>query len=210
MRASIVGFGELGKQYFNFLKEDKSYTDFIFFDDLAKENNEENVFSFPDHLLDNYSDTAFFVSLGYKHLALKYQLLMKLKQINRITPSFIHSSCFVSNSAFVSDAAFLYPLCNVDKNVSIGLGTLLNNSVIVSHDSVIGNCCYLSPGVVVSGNVNIGDFTFIGSGSIISNSVSIGRNVNIGVGSVITKDIPDNSFVIGNPMRILTKGFTIL
>lgn len=210
MRASIVGFGELGKQYYNFLKEDKSYPDFIFFDDLAKDNNKENVFSFTDHLLDNFSDTAFFVSLGYKHLELKFRLLMKLKQINRITPSFIHRSCFVSNSAFVSDGVFVYPLCNIDKNVNLGLGTLLNNSVIVSHDSVIGNCCYLSPGVVVSGNVKIGDFAFIGSGSIISNNVSIGKNVNIGIGSVITKDIPDNSIVIGNPMRFLTKEFEIL
>jgi sugar O-acyltransferase (sialic acid O-acetyltransferase NeuD family) len=207
MQISIVGFGDLGKQFLNFLKDDKQFTDFIFFDDSAKNNNKENVFAFTDYLLDCYRDNSFYIALGYKHLALKHDMLIKLSQLNRTIPSFIHSSCFVSDSAFVNDGAFLYPLCNIDKNVSIGLGTLINNSVIVSHDSVIGNCCYLSPGVVLSGNVRIGDQSFIGSGSIVSNNVLIGKNVNIGIGSVITKNIPDNSFVIGNPMRILSKGF---
>lgn len=209
MRVSIVGFGDLGKQFLNFLKQDKSFTDFIFFDDSSKNSNKENIFAFFDYLLDCHRDNSFFIALGYKHLSLKHHILIKLSELNRSIPSFIHSSCFVSDSALVNNGAFLYPLCNIDKNVSIGLGSLINNSVIVSHDSVIGNCCYLSPGVVISGNVKVGDYSFIGSGSIISNNVLIGKNVNIGVGSVITKNIPDNTFVIGNPMRILSKGFEL-
>ena len=210
MEASIIGFGELGQQYLNFLKEDKSYADFIFFDDLAKDANQKNSFSFNDHKLDSYNHTAFFVSLGYKHLPLKYQLVTELKKLNRSTPSFVHKSCYVSDSACINDGAFVYPLCNIDKNVVIGLGSLLNNSVVVSHDTTIGNCCYLSPGVVVSGNVQIGDYVFIGSGSIISNNITIGNNVTIGIGTVVTKNIPDNTCVIGNPMRIINKPLTIL
>ena len=68
---------------------------------------------------------------------------------------------------------------------------------------------YLSPGVVLSGNVSVGADTFIGSGVIVSNGISIGSNSVIGIGSVITQDVPDNSTVIGNPMKFLKTNLVI-
>ena len=208
MKVSIIGFGELGKQFLNYLKYE-SYSDFLFFDDNLNANSELNVVRFEEYKKDDYHETLFFVSLGYKHLLRKHQILLELKDLNRKIPAYVHKSCFVSHSAIIEDGVFMYPMCNVDKNVTLKSGTLLNNSVVISHDTVIGNCCYLSPGVVVCGDVIIGDYTFIGAGSIISNHVTIGKNVIIGIGTVVTKDIPDNVSVIGNPMRIIKDSLRI-
>jgi len=202
MEVSIIGFGELGKQFLNYLK-DESYSDFLFFDDHLNANSELNVVRFDEYKKNDYNKSLFFVSLGYKHLLRKHQILLELQALNRKIPSYIHKTCFVNHSAIIEDGVFIYPMCNVDKKVTLKSGTLLNNSVVISHDTEIGNCCYLSPGVVVCGNVIIGDYTFIGAGSTISNHVTIGKNVIIGIGTVVTKDIPDNVSVIGNPMRII-------
>ena len=37
----------------------------------------------------------------------------------------------------------------------------------------------------------------------ISLDSSVGNNVIIGAGSIVDKDVPDNSTVFGNPMRII-------
>ena len=50
--------------------------------------------------------------------------------------------------------------------------------------------------------VKIGNNVQIGANSIITKGVTIGNNVIIGALTLINRDIPDNSFVTGNPMLI--------
>ena len=94
-------------------------------------------------------------------------------------------------------------MCNLDAEVELASGVLLNNSVVVSHNSRVGVAAYLSPGVVLSGHVTIGDFTFLGAGTTVANGRRIGTNARIGIGSVITRDVPDGASAIGNPLRLL-------
>jgi sugar O-acyltransferase (sialic acid O-acetyltransferase NeuD family) len=206
--AAIIGFGELGKQFYNHLVK-KDYNNFFFFDDFELKSESALIHKFNKYKDQEYELCDFYVALGYKNLSYKHKLIFDLKENNRHVPKFIHSTTYIDKSSVISDAVFIYPMCNIDKNVKIQIGTLVNNSVVISHDSIIGSCCYISPGVVVSGNVTVGDHTFIGSGSIISNNVKIGNNVNIGIGSVVTKDIPDNTDVIGNPMKFLIKKLSL-
>jgi sugar O-acyltransferase (sialic acid O-acetyltransferase NeuD family) len=200
--ASIIGYGELGQQFHNNLIS-LNYSTFFLFDDNYKK------IKFTEYKNDIYKDSDFYVGLGYKNLFTKYAILNELRSTFKETPNFIHAKTFVNKTSIVEDAVFIYPMCNIDINVRIKLGSVINNSVVISHDSIIGNCCYISPGCIISGNVKIGDFTFVGAGAIISNNVTIGKNVIIGIGTVITNNIPDNCSVIGNPMRILKKKLEI-
>jgi sugar O-acyltransferase (sialic acid O-acetyltransferase NeuD family) len=208
-KIAIVGYGDLGKQFYNFLKEDKN-NEFIFFDDIAFKNDEPNSFPFIDYTHTDYKNYNFYIGLGYHHLQTKAALIQRLKSQYSIVPAFIHQSSFINSSATIGDGTFIYPMCNIDKDVEIGNGVLINNSVCISHNSTIRLGCYLSPGCVISGNVTIGENTFIGSGTIVANNVKIGKNVSIGIGSVVTKDLPDNCSAIGNPIRILDKKINLI
>ena len=165
---SIIGFGELGQQFYSFLNKKDLFFN-VFDDEFYSEDIYLKVNLFNEYLVSK-SDN-FYVALGYKHLKIKDKILNNLENQNKITPLFIHKSCFINKNANIQEATFIYPMCNIDKNVFIDKGTLINNSVTVSHDTKIGRCCYISPGVIISGQVEIGDYTFIGSGSIISNGV---------------------------------------
>jgi sugar O-acyltransferase (sialic acid O-acetyltransferase NeuD family) len=203
MKLAFIGFGALGKQVHAFIKEKNASIECIYFDDILY--SQKIVGSFPFNLyVDNkFGDYNFIICLGYTLLKKKNIILQALLELKRKQMSFIHPSSFITSTAFIDDGALCYPMCNIDKDVRIGKSVLINNSVVISHNSIIGDCCYLSPGVILSGNVIIGKNTFIGAGSIIANNLSIGSNVIIGLGSVITQDIPDNSFVIGNPMKFV-------
>ena len=154
---------------------------------------------------ERYADLSFYVCLGYKHLKRKLEITRELLALGRNVPAFVHSSSFRNSSAKVGSGSVAYPMCNLDKEVDVGIGVLLNNSVVISHNSTIGDGSYLSPGVVVSGFVSVGKNVFIGSGAVISNGVTIGDDAVIGLGTVVSRDVPAGASVIGNPMKILDR-----
>ncbi len=207
----MVGYGELGKQFFDFLKvSNPQITESIFFDDNLFRINKNSAYSFNNFTNEEFGDYEFYVSLGYLYLKSKSEVINKLLDLGRKLPVFIHPTTFVNSTTKLGHNTFVYPMCNIDKECLIGKGVLINNSVTLSHNNIIGDCCYISPGVTTSGYVEIGENSFIGIGTIISNKIKIGKNVKIGIGSVINRDIPDGCSAIGNPVKILDKELNLL
>jgi sugar O-acyltransferase (sialic acid O-acetyltransferase NeuD family) len=202
MQIGIIGYGALGKQIRSLICENHQDFEFVYFDDNHPKS--VNCFAF-DEYRNTQTVDRFIVGLGYKHPVLKKNIITGLQNSSKLLYSFVHPTTYMHASAEIGEGSVIYPMCTIDMGISIGPGTILNNQVTVCHDSTIGACVYIAPGVVVSGNVTIGDCSFIGSGSLISNHITIGNHVTIGIGSVITKNIPDNSFVIGNPMRFVQR-----
>lgn len=83
--------------------------------------------------------------------------------------------------------------------ISIGNNVTITNATIYAHDASMKRFT----GKTKLGKVIIGNDVFIGYGSIILPDVSVGNKVIIGAGTVVDKDVPDNSVVVGNPMRIV-------
>ncbi len=83
--------------------------------------------------------------------------------------------------------------------LNIGNDVTITNAHILTHDASL----YKKIGYTKCGKVTIGNNVFIGMGSIVLPSVTIGDNVVVGAGCVVSKDVPSNSVVVGNPMRII-------
>ncbi|KAB0499763.1 acetyltransferase [Pseudomonas vancouverensis] len=87
--------------------------------------------------------------------------------------------------------------------VSLGDNSSISAGSVVGHEGRIGHSVFLAPGVCIAGCVDIGDGTFIGTNATILPRLRIGRWVTIGAGAVVTKDVPDYAVVAGNPARII-------
>jgi sugar O-acyltransferase (sialic acid O-acetyltransferase NeuD family) len=204
---AFLGFGDLGKQILGFLQEKEAILEAHYFDDnfISTSN-----FYFPfNAYIDNLLNYEWIISLGYNNLILKQEIIKKILNFNGKLTTIIHDTSYISPRAKILQGVIIYPMCNIDKGVLIEEGVILNNSVIVSHDSRIGRASYVGPGVVISGNCIIGKSVFIGSGSVISNGIEIGDNSIIGIGSVVIKNIKSNSNGIGNPFKILKTPLTL-
>lgn len=106
-----------------------------------------------------------------------------------------HGTKFDPGVTILSHAIF-------EPNCHVGEGSLINKTASAGHGCRIGKYCELAPGVMLMGDVEIGDDSFIGPGAIILPKVKIGRNCKISAGCVIRKNIPDNSLVITEPVKI--------
>ncbi|SEO70642.1 UDP-3-O-(3-hydroxymyristoyl)glucosamine N-acyltransferase [Propionispora vibrioides] len=100
--------------------------------------------------------------------------------------------------------------CCIDKgvfgeNTVLEENTKLDNLVHIAHACRIGRRCLLAAGVIVAGSSIVGDDVWIGPGAIISNQISIGKESFVSLGSVVIKNMPQNSYGIGNPCRFAIK-----
>lgn len=202
-KIGIIGFGSVGKQLYNTLLEN-DYEEsqiFVFADDIEPDPD-HGIFAFSDYKRMEFRDLDFIPALGYLSKNLKYQILNDLSENKYSIFTFVHPSAYVSKNAKIGKGVIIYPLCNIDQGVIIGDGSILLNSVVVAHDTVVGKCVYIGPGACLSGFINIQDLTFIGTGAVIANNIIVGRNSTIAMGTCLTKSIEEDSFVIGNPFQL--------
>lgn len=115
--------------------------------------------------------------------------------------------------------------CRIAEFVEIG-------GAIIGDNCSIQAFCFLCPGVELEDGVFLGPHTVftnvrhpratrkgqfektlvkkgatIGANCTILCGVTIGENSVVGAGSVVTKDIPPDTTVVGNPAKILRKGY---
>lgn len=94
-------------------------------------------------------------------------LYRKLKSIGFTLPSLI------SRNAIVQDA------------VTLGEGTVVMDSALISVHTSIGKCSIINYGAILGHNCKIGDFVHVSGGSIIAGGVEVGNNCVLGIGAKI-------------------------
>jgi acyl-[acyl carrier protein]--UDP-N-acetylglucosamine O-acyltransferase len=71
----------------------------------------------------------------------------------------------------------------------IGENSIVNTSVSVDHDCIIGQHVHIAPGSTVCGGVRIEDNVYIGSGAVIVQGVRIAPYIFIKAGTIVTRDV---------------------
>lgn len=80
--------------------------------------------------------------------------------------------------------------------IHIGKNTIIGyNTTILTHEYLIDEYRL--------GDVYIGDHVMIGANTTILPGVTIGDRAVVGAGSVVTKDVPPDTFVAGNPIKVI-------
>jgi serine O-acetyltransferase len=137
------------------------------------------------------------------------------KFIERISTDKYFRSIFYfrTRSLFTNLLRLFYPkekyfIIDVNSQIGGGIRTAHPFGTIINAQS-IGENLYINHLVTIGEKngkrPNIGNNVELHANCIIIGGIKIGNNVIVGAGTVVTKDIPDNSTVVGAPIRFIDK-----
>ncbi len=116
-------------------------------------------------------------------------------------PIIIHPTAIIGKFVEIGSGTVVMPYTIIEPDALVGKHCIINNNAIIGHNSIVGDYCHIGGRVVLSGGAKIGQCCLIGVGTTVTPTTLIGDNCLIGAGSVIAKEVPDNSFMFGNPAR---------
>lgn len=182
----------------------KKWDRIVFINDLSYDTTTMgySVISFEESLtFRNLFDCEYIVAVGEPSLRKKlYEKLQK----DHLTITSVNGSDYVlSDFSTIGIGSILHLSSVVTVETVIGRNCFINKGVIIGHNVSIGDHSVLSPHVTVGGYSKIGESTYIGSGAVIRDKITIGNHCIIGMGAVVTKDVNDNEVVVGNPAKHL-------
>jgi sugar O-acyltransferase (sialic acid O-acetyltransferase NeuD family) len=143
------------------------------------------------------------VVLGFGQCQGRLQIGGLLIAAGFLLPAIVHPSAVVAQQSVLGSGVFVAAGCVIDPSVSIGDYTILNNRVVVCHETSVGRAAHLCPGVTVAGVCSIGERAWIGAGGTLRDRVRIGDGAYVGCGSNVVSDVPSGALTYGNPARIV-------
>lgn len=115
--------------------------------------------------------------------------------------TFIHPTAqIMGENVNIGEGSFIGANSILTVDIDLGSHSLLNRSVQIGHDSVLGDYFTAMPNSTVSGNVTFGKYGYLGTNSTIIEKINVTDNVVIGAGGVVIKDINESGVYVGVPV----------
>lgn len=108
-----------------------------------------------------------------------------------------------SGGVLIGDNVGIHTNVSIEKgviggNTIIADNTIVDNCILIGHDSQIWDNCILAASATLGGWVTIGRNSFVGLSATFVPKVTVGENCTVSAGAIVTKDVPDNIQVSGN------------
>jgi acetyltransferase-like isoleucine patch superfamily enzyme len=115
----------------------------------------------------------------------------------------------------IGSGSFIGPFVEITRGVIIGKNCRIQSHSFICGGVIIGNDVFIGHGVMFTNDKHpkannkdwVMEKTLIGNDSSIGSNatilpVRIGKNVLIGAGTVVTKDVPDNTVIYSQSIRM--------
>lgn len=200
----IVGAKGHAKEIIEIIKENHSFENLHFFDNISKDVPEK-FFGYP--VLRNFieveslfnRDNSFCLGIGGTFQ--KFQLTQKFLELGGVLKSVNSKSALVAEDASIAPGCNIMPFAAVFNDADLEEGSLVNSYASIHHDSFIGKYTEISPGARILGRCHVGSFCSIGTNAVILPKVKICNEVILGAGSVVIKDITQSGTYAGVPAK---------
>lgn len=117
----------------------------------------------------------------------------------------LHPSAIIAKNTVIKHGTIICANSIIAANAEIGAHSIVNIACTVGHDVVMHGFNTLGPQVALSGTVSLEEGVELGTGSRIRQNLNFGEGSMAAMGAVVMKDVVENSMVLGNPARPISK-----
>lgn len=125
------------------------------------------------------SDFAVAIAVGYANLDARWEAWQRVRSLGYSAPALVHPRAYVAKSAHIAAGAMVMACAQVDVRACIGEIAVLWPGACISHDSTIGDNCFVSPNATVCGYVELGAHSFVGAGAAIADHTAVPAGTRI-------------------------------
>lgn len=137
-------------------------------------------------------------------LSMRLRMFQRCRALGFKLPNVIDPSVLTASDLKWGQGCFASFGARLLTGVEIGDYVCVGTGVNILHDTTIGPNCVIGGGSTIGAGVTVGKNVSFGVGvQVASGRKRIGDNAKIGAGAVILSDVPDNSFMLGNPARAI-------
>jgi sugar O-acyltransferase (sialic acid O-acetyltransferase NeuD family) len=133
----------------------------------------------------------------------RVSILSRLKVNPCNFETIIHPTALINESAIIGQGCIIHPRATICNHAQIGDFGIVAVASTIGPYAKVCDFTMVTSHVLLLSNAEIGESAFIGSMTCVIENVKIGARARIGVGSVVGRDVPENIFAMGNPLRLL-------
>ena len=207
-KIAIIGAGGFGREVkflIDCINKIQQKWDFCGYydDDLSERKNIKSnlLLGNIDSLNDIKEPLAIAIAIGNPNI--KQQIVERLHNQHLYFPTLIHPNCLIGNNITIGDGTIICASNILTTDIVLHKFVTVNLACTIGHDSVIENYCSIMPAVNISGEVVLHKNVYIGTGAKIINQLNIGSHSIIGAGAIVIKNIPLNSTAVGIPAKCI-------
>jgi acetyltransferase EpsM len=160
----------------------------------------------PLHDARKYSQAKFIFGIGsMKTRLLREEILARTGLNPEDFVTIIHPSAVIDRTAKVEHGCIIHCGVCIGNDAQIGAFSIIAVNSAIAPYVKIGKFSMITSLVVILTGAEIGAMSFIGSHSCITENVKFGALSMVGAGTVVSRNLDSGVFVLGNPMRVISK-----
>jgi acetyltransferase-like isoleucine patch superfamily enzyme len=119
----------------------------------------------------------------------------------------VDPTAIIAVSAKIGAGVYVNAGAVIGGAASIGDWVWINRTASIGHHAELAEFSSVGPGTVLCGAVRLGRGAVVAAGAIVLPDVTIGDNSVVAAGSVLRESIPDHCLAVGNPARVVKRGY---
>jgi sugar O-acyltransferase (sialic acid O-acetyltransferase NeuD family) len=131
--------------------------------------------------------------------------------VNRLTSPLLQFATLVHPSVAcqpyqhisLGEGTIITQSCILTTDIRVGKHVLLNLGCTIGHDAVLEDYCSLMPHANVGGEAYLGTGVYLGTNATVINQVRVGARTIVGAGAVAVRDLPADCTAVGVPATVI-------
>ncbi len=198
----VIGGGGHGKVVISILKKLKQY-EVVGYTDVRDKGSILGVKCLGnDENISNFGGSLAAVGIGIlSNSESRRKIIDRYLQKGSAFPPIISPDAVVNKNVSIGAGTVIMDGVVINTGTSIGNYSIINTRSSIDHDCKIGNNVHVAPGATLCGCVKIGDNCLVGTGSTIIQNIKLDEGCIVGASTLINKNCNKRGRYFGIPAR---------